>query len=208
MFSAQAIPPPLRTRPSRSQTRALQPCTYHFHPQSRTPPPSAYHFRPRSRTPPSRTYRFCVRVGAYCIRPTNVFDRKRMPPPRAYHFRTRSRTPQSRAYHFRTRVGAYCIRPTTVFGRKRMPCICVIHFRMYAGFVRFRSCDFARIRPVPGRLWGVFNTPLHGDENVTRRMSLSVPGYMKRSCGFCYSSIYRSSPCQFSGLMMMYSEIR
>ena len=71
-----------------------------------------------------------------------------------------------------------------------------------------RSCGFARIRPVPGRLWGVFNTPLHGDENVTRRMSLSVPGYMKRSCGFCYSSIYRSSPCQFSGLMMMYSEIR
>ena len=47
-----------------------------------------------------------------------------------------------------------------------------------------RSCGFARIRPVPGRLWGVFNTPLHGDENVTRRMSLSVPDYVKRSCGF------------------------
>ena len=50
-----------------------------------------------------------------------------------------------------------------------------------------RSCGFARIRPVPGRLWGVFNTPLHGDENVTRRMSLSVPGYMKWSCGFAAS---------------------
>ena len=47
-----------------------------------------------------------------------------------------------------------------------------------------RSCGFARIRPVPGRLWGVFCCALHGDENVTRRMSVSVPGYMKRSCGF------------------------
>ena len=47
-----------------------------------------------------------------------------------------------------------------------------------------RSCDFARIRPVPGRLWGVCNTPLHGDENGTRGMSLSVPDYVKRSCGF------------------------
>ena len=49
-----------------------------------------------------------------------------------------------------------------------------------------RSCGFARIRPVPGRLWGVFNTPLHGDENVTRRMSLSVSDYVKRSC--CFSA--------------------
>jgi len=66
---------------------------------------------------------FRPRVGAYCIRPTDVFGRKRMP--------------QSCTYHFRPHVGAYCIRPTNVFGRKRMPCICVIHFRMYAGFVRF-----------------------------------------------------------------------
>ena len=67
---------------------------------------------------------FRPRVGAYCIRPTDVFGRKRMP--------------QSHAYHFRPRVGAYCIRPINVFDRKRTPCICVIHFRIYAGFVRFR----------------------------------------------------------------------
>ena len=47
---------------------------------------------------PPRTYHFRPRVGAYCIRPTNVFGRKRMPQPRTYHFRPR--------------VGAYCIRPT------------------------------------------------------------------------------------------------
>ena len=82
----------------------------HFCPQSRTPPPHAYHFRPR--------------VGAYCIRPTDVFGRKR--------------TPCICVIHFRPRVGAYCIRPTDVFGRKRTPCICVIHFQMYTGFVRFR----------------------------------------------------------------------
>ena len=70
------------------------------------------------------TYHFCPRVGAYCIRPTDVFGRKR--------------TPQPCTYCFRPRVGAYCIRPTDVFGRKRTPCICVIHFRMYTGFVRFR----------------------------------------------------------------------
>ena len=67
---------------------------------------------------------FCPRVGAYCIRPTNVFGRKRMP--------------QSCTYHFHPRVGRNSIRPTNVFGRKRTPCICVIHFRMYTGFVRFR----------------------------------------------------------------------
>ena len=39
-----------------------------------------------------------------------------------------------------------------------------------------RSCGFARIRPVPGRLWGVFNTPLHGDENGTRRIAVFVIG--------------------------------
>ena len=93
----------------------------------------------------SHTYHFCPRVGAYCIRPTNVFDRKRMPSPRTYHFRPRSRMPQPCTYHFRPRVGAYCIRPTIVFGRKRMPCICVIHFRMYAGFMRFRVIR-ARLR--------------------------------------------------------------
>ena len=47
--------------------------TYRFRPQSRTPPPCAYRFRPR--------------VGAYCIRPTDVFGRKRTPCICVIHFR-------------------------------------------------------------------------------------------------------------------------
>ena len=150
MFSAQAIPPPLRTRPSRSQTRALQPCTYHFHPQSRTPPPSAYHFRPRSRTPPSRTYRFCVRVGAYCIRPTNVFDRKRMPCICVIHFRMYAEFVRFRVIRARLRetfvrvctysprsgsfVGRILLRPTR--GRKRYAQDVVIRARVHETVVR------------------------------------------------------------------------
>ena len=54
-----------------------------------------------------------------------------------------------------------------------------------------RSCGFARIRPVPGRLWGVFNTPLHGDMKWLCGMAAFAIGDMKWS--------YLSASPSFSG---------
>ena len=128
-----------------------------------------------------RTYRFRVRVGAYCIRPTNVFGRKRMPPPCTYHFRPRSRMPQPHAYHFHPRVGAYCIRPTTVFDRKRTPCICIIHFRIYAGSIRF--CVI-RFRTHETLMWFCTYSP-HPGASVGRMQYAPTRGrkWYARDCG-------------------------
>ena len=64
----------------------MPPRTYHFRPQSRTPQSRTYHFRIQSRTPPPCAYHFCVHVGAYCIRPTDIFGRKRTPCICVIHF--------------------------------------------------------------------------------------------------------------------------
>ena len=118
----------------RQKTNAATPHVS-FRPQSRMPPPHAYHFRPR--------------VGAYCIRPTNVFGRKRMPCICVIHFRMyagfvrfcviRARvhetvvrfctySPRSGSF-----VGRILLRPTR--GRKRYAQDVVIRARLRETFV-------------------------------------------------------------------------
>ena len=97
------------------------------------------------------TYRFCVRVGAYCIRPTDVFNRKRTPCICVIHFRMytgsmwfcgiRARihetfvcvctySPRSGSF-----VGRMQYAPTR--GRKRYAQDVVIRARLRETFVRF-----------------------------------------------------------------------
>ena len=121
------------------------------------------------------TYRFCVRVGAYCIRPTDVFNRKRTPCICVIHFRMytgsmwfcgiRARihetfvcvctySPRSGSF-----VGRMQYAPTR--GRKRYVWNGIIRARLRETFVRFctyspRSGSFVgRIQyaPTRGRKW-------------------------------------------------------
>ena len=114
-----------------------QSCAYHFHPQSRTPQSHAYHFRPR--------------VGAYCIRPTNVFGRKRTPCICVIHFRMYAGFVRFRVIRARIRetlmrfctcsprsgsfVGRMQYAPTR--RRKRYAQDVVIRARVHETFVRF-----------------------------------------------------------------------
>ena len=117
------------------------------------------------------TYRFCVRVGAYCIRPTDVFNRKRTPCICVIHFRMytgsmwfcgiRARihetfvcvctySPRSGSF-----VGRMQYAPTR--GRKRYVWNGIIRARLRETFVRFctyspRSGSFVgRIQYAPTR---------------------------------------------------------
>ena len=120
----------------------MPPRTYHFRPQSRMPPPHAYHFRPR--------------VGAYCIRPTNVFGRKRMPCICVIHFRmyagfvrfriirARLRETFVRFCTYSSRSGSFVgrIQYAPTRGRKRYAQDVVIRARVHEMVMRFCGIHF------------------------------------------------------------------
>ena len=113
------------------------PRTYHFRPRSRMPPPCAYRFRPQSRTPQSCAYHFRPRVGAYCIRPTDVFNRKRTPCICVIHFRAHECLMRFCTYSPRSGsfVGRMQYAPTR--GRKWYAWNGVIRARLRETVVRF-----------------------------------------------------------------------
>ena len=127
------------------------PRTYHFRPRSRMPPPCAYRFRPQSRTPQSCAYHFRPRVGAYCIRPTDVFNRKRTPCICVIHFR---------AHECLMRFCTYSPRPGSFVGRMLLR-----PTRGHETFVRVctyspRSGSFVgrmQYAPTRGRKWYAWN---------------------------------------------------
>ena len=101
------------------------------------PQPCTYHFRPR--------------VGAYCIRPTDVFGRKRMPCICVIHFRmyagfvrfcvirARLRETFVRFCTYSSRSGSFVgrIQYAPTRGRKRYAQDVVIRARLRETFVRF-----------------------------------------------------------------------
>ena len=92
-----------------------------------------------------------------------------------------------RGYSPAGRVGAYRIRPPNVSGRKRRPRHSSPFAPEYIGgkyvfapfiFTRMRdACQFTRIRPVPGRLVGVYFCALHGYGIDTCIFETSRTGY-------------------------------
>ena len=110
-----------------------------------------YHFRPQSRTPQSHAYHFRTRVGAYCIRPTDVFGRKRTPCICVIHFRmyagfVRFRVIRARVHETVVRFCTYSPRSGSFVGRmqyaptrgrKRYAQDVVICARVHETFVRF-----------------------------------------------------------------------
>ena len=101
--------------------------------------------------PQSRTYHFRPRVGAYCIRPTNVFGRKRTPCICVIHFRMyagfmRFRVIRARLRETFMRFCTYSPRPGSSVGRmqyaptrgrKRYARDVVIRARVHETVVRF-----------------------------------------------------------------------
>ena len=152
-------------------------------------PPRTYHFRPQSRTPQSHAYHFRPRVGAYCIRPTNVFDRKRTPCICVIHFRMYAGFMRFCVIHFRAHeclmrfctysprsgsfVGRIQYAPTR--GRKRYAQDVVILARVHGTFVRF--CTYSsRSGSFVGRM---LLRPTRGHETFVR-----VCTYSPRSGSF------------------------
>ena len=132
---------------------------------------------------PPRTYHFRPRVGAYCIRPTNVFGRKRMPCICVIHFRMYAGFMRFCGIRFRAhetlmwfctyspRSGAFVGRmqyaPTR--GRKWYAWDVVIRARLRETVVRFCTCSPRSgvfvgrmlLRPTRTQKWYVRNVGIH-----------------------------------------------
>ena len=145
------------------------------------------HFHPQSRTPQSHAYHFRTRVGAYCIRPTDVFGRKRMPCICVIHFRmyagfmrfcgirARLRETFVRFCTYSPRSGSFVgrIQYAPTRGRKRYAQDVVIRARLRETVVRF--CTYSsRSGSFVGR---ILLRPTRGYEMVMRNGGIRDRGH-------------------------------